>query len=643
MAAEADIPLEIPIAMPARLYAPARARWYRETGAARDDEALPPFVPEGALLARKLSRVDRVMYSGWIDTGGIYRFEAPAEDVALDPTAFVETSEPPGQVVQDPAPVVVLRRGQAPPPRPPARFVPDPARCVALVTTPALERVPAPQIVANGAWKPRVEFYPAPVREELVGLLAVEVPQSRHGRYLVRRDGGPVLAGAVPPSNQVYVWTPPLVRGAYGRMEQAELKALDAPELALVPDPHPFLDAEALPAGEGPDVVVATSYDYTTIEFRRFRRVRTQVLIVPTAKRHSARRREEGWIGHHREAPSGNLLGKVIDALPGEFESGIRTLARSAAVQLVLTVATYGAAAAATSALAQAAEVGAAGAAGSASSTAPGAVARTETAGAVSSSSSSAAATPARAVEAASTAAPLAAKVAPVVAPKVTNAALAEAAKGSAYLAGLDEFYGIVLRELVVQAQLTQRDRDALRLELALIKAKVAEEGGQTLAIAVTVWRAVRAIVLTVATGGAAEGAARAVEEAAMQALSAAQKAVELLTTALRANDERELLRIVEEKIRAMDAAAIAELEALLNAPALAHDNAAALSGPSEATPAGPAPSSAPEAAAATPEGAPARPVSRFVAVLIEWGDAIGRALERIGERPRTSTVNGGT
>lgn len=411
--------VEIPIQTVARYYHEMRANYLRVTGAPRNDQWYPCFLPPGSMRARKLTAAQQ---------DGYYAYNDPASDFAVDPAAVREAPEPVNTItIQDAAPRPYFYGGRAvKPPAPPPRFVTeiDKSRFLAVIA-PAGNLGPA---TFQGGRAVAPSRYPTPIRPELVGVHAVE-DSARHGRALVSVNGAPLnLTDSWWIGNPIHAYAPAPTfaaahaAGFYGWNYGVQAIDFPQPVKVLIRDPHPWIPAAAMPVPAGPNVAIPL---YGGTQVNVYRPVMTTRILVPIGKRRELRDTGHGLMLWYTEAPSGNYWG--TDWGRATIIAGIIIVGPSAAFAV-------------------------------------GAVAG-PTIGAV------------------LTAAVLPLATGLAIAPTATAEVLAEIAKGTQYLAGFDLFYGQLFRELAIIAQGDIQAQNRLRLALAKLKGDIDKDGGLSLVI----------------------------------------------------------------------------------------------------------------------------------------------------------------
>jgi len=532
---------EVPVLLSRADYDRTRRNFYLLSGMGRDDARLPKLVPPGALEVRLRDIQDPTFG----DADRRAELDLPAYDTATPASAWVPARTRTVERTRQVCPPQILRHGQAPSGcRTEVYLEAAPAwdgraRLPRWVTlrdqSEALRNAQALAAQSRGnptvAYAPRFDATPEAARAGLSDLVRVEV----------RDDDGSILTGEVEPSRpdatltddwwydtawgreEVVTFVPPLVLGKYG-WQPAVVSPLDeGDDVVLVRRPHPYIVGMPEPvlgvvplatqSGRG-DAPLATS----PADPRG--RYRSPVVVTGAYKRNRPIRLPEGWIGWYQESDDSPWYERAV-------RDAVGTVARIGAVRLLAAgvgaIFTAGAAAPLIQAgLSLASSAGGDAAGGFVG--APGTAAATGTPPGASVTSGTAV-SPSNALaelaERAAAEAPRAVDAAPVVAPTQTNVVLQEIAKGLAYIP-FDSLETLAFRELVLQAEVRRARRDALRLELARIRAKVEAEGGVWLFAAQKAFELVRVVILTVASGGiltTVEAAIKAALEAAITAL----------------------------------------------------------------------------------------------------------------------------
>lgn len=288
----------------------ARAAFYRFVNMPRDDKLMPIDVPAGDVVARRVTAITDAR--SWVRAPE-YQLGDPASDVLLRYADLVITTDPPGRTVQDPAPVLnpgILRVGEVRRygPLPPPRFFPDATRAVAMLAAPALASIPPPVVLRKGEVGPVVALYPRPVDQNLVGMLAVTCAAADHGKFLVRRDGGPIVADTSWRSTAwgdelAHVFVPPVVMGGYGVTAPASVLQFDQEDAVLVADPHPYIPASALSRVtlEPPTATLDNVFFQVAPRTMTLRRVRSLGIAYLSGDQNGPRRLEPGWLGSHEK------------------------------------------------------------------------------------------------------------------------------------------------------------------------------------------------------------------------------------------------------------------------------------------------------------------------------------------------------
>jgi len=271
-----------------------RAKYYRATGQARDDEALPLPRPDGYVPARRITRISSLSAGGIAPRRLLYEFDAPADDVTIDLSLYATVERPPGRLVQDPPTSVydqATRRIVTTPG--PQRFVPDPAMSIVVVARPALERGPQGALVTPGAPPPPdIAYYPSPPLADHVGMLAVQKdgPEGHH-TYLVRRDGQPISPRgdtAWSTSRWAFeaalIFLPPLVLNAWRAPVPATSVSFEALVPVLVRYPHPWLPDSVFERAGG-ETVPAMLEETGFVAVRDYRILQTTTVAFPLGDR----------------------------------------------------------------------------------------------------------------------------------------------------------------------------------------------------------------------------------------------------------------------------------------------------------------------------------------------------------------------
>lgn len=285
----------------------ARAAYYRASGIARDDGALPLVSGIGTIWARRITGLANAR--SWVDAPE-YVLADPASDMPLALGDLVEVTEPPGTLYTPPARFDqrTLARIQDPP-----YTVPDPARAVFVSADADLAALPPPAVLPRGALLPHARLYPAEPLPRAVGVFSVRAQDVRlpHGRWLARRDRGPLVPdlswrasnwGRAPS----VVFVPPAVIGS-ANTSRADSIILETEDAVLTSLPHPFIPASAVERAvlepgwidAPPGTARAGQVQY------KLARVRSMVVLTASGSGNGAQRLEPGWIGsHERSDPS---------------------------------------------------------------------------------------------------------------------------------------------------------------------------------------------------------------------------------------------------------------------------------------------------------------------------------------------------
>lgn len=540
----AAMDVEVPVAMPRRLYVQARANWYRAHDGQegrpllpRNDAALPFPVPPGSVLARKITGFEerriQTTGEGVGNATGVERFPIygdPASDYAVDPALYVFPDEAAAINAER------MRAALAVPFACPigSRRVDVPVTEWGIVVYTVSEcRRPDGTLVAP---VPGPDARPLDLAPFAIGNPPISVPPAQRpegassfdylagwraaqvGDFALEGSLGLSLrpgAGADPRSHdwwaassfaeELLEFRPPNLRGAYESYDAPLEIPLGRMRFVAIRDPHPWIPAEALPPhanGVAEPFRVRTSYTGGAQFTHVYRLVKADRVLFHLAHRHGLAEFP------HPAVPEGVITGTYVDHADGNFFK--QPEAAYLFAGLVVLTGIYlpyliAAPAFATSVA-------------SAGLVVTGTLAAAETA----------------------TGLDLGGKD-----------ALREAAKASAYLGGFDDFWGVILRELAVMVQ-DPDDRDRLRVRLATIRADLDERGGVGLVVART--------VVQVATAIATANVAQAGTFAQQVSIDLAQQALSALEGVAEANNGVELERIITDQIRERTLAAVDQL-----------------------------------------------------------------------------------
>lgn len=580
---QTPLPAYVPRLLSRAEYDRARKAFYRRTGMARDDGLLPKPCPPGYTA---VARVTGTAAPNVVDAAGRavarttprYVLGDPAGDTCVRTEDHVEVDEPvrlepvPPQLVPRPRPAgAPLRLGPAPwgydeIPQPP-RAVPDAVRFVAILANPRAQnfRPRSP----DGTLGPSqlADWYPTPPRPELVGAWAI-LDDARHGRALGRRDGVAIQPLAdedwydTPWGRELAVtFVPPLLPFLNQQWVPSQLVTLDAPADVLVPVDDYFVASPRFTERPTSLTVIHSAQAPETLAVARVESAAFAIPTLPPGQYNSTigeRRLPDGWAAWYAHEARRTDWERFSDS----FEDFARSVARSAAarglVMAVGSVLTAGAGAPALASILSAA----ASATGGLSSVAVDALVRE---GATN-------LTPQLrlglrpglaeylgqpvAERAVSGAVSAAVDHAPWLAPEETNRVLQQAAEIAARYDFLGTIYTMSFNELVVQAERSRRKRDELRLLLAEIQARMANE--RWVVVARAAYKALETAVLAASGIG---GAVLAVRAGLELAASAAKVGLQMLQAGeLARSAERDARRRAADQ-QAADDAAIRALE----------------------------------------------------------------------------------
>jgi hypothetical protein len=565
--------LEIAVTLPARVYVSVRQKYLHALSKPNDPDApsrasIPHPMTGRAPIAKRITGVHTGYFGRNSTTPALngpastlrpidYFYDAPADDFAVELAAFRSASVP-ESVTTTPGTAQVSA---------PGKLGYKPAVPGVSIRTAQLDRflaVVSPRTVG------------AARRADFVGAFAIEQPGASN-EALTPKHGGTVLrsdswwaAGAE--GDRLVSFVPTAVQG-YDGPYRASAHTFPKPTLVLVRDPHPWLPAEYLPPREGEYVLIAN----TRGQIERFRPVRVSTVYWTPYKRRELRDTGRGLLPWYEEAESGNFLntsaGRVAVQV-GALAIGVLTGGAALPALGAIGSITYGGSAVAPALnTVQAVAIN------------PGVYVQVGYGGVMTG-----------------------AAVGSVVAPNPTANALAELAKGSQFLGGLDGILGAIGREIAINLQTSPARRDGLRLQLAQLKAKIQAQGGAFLRGAQGAVALLRAAVTAGADAGLTAG-----EQAALEI---AQRAASALDQLLSTRNDLELTRAAYDKAdREFRAWLDAELLSL-SGPAPAPAPIAPASRPSDVAPVG--------AIGAATEKAP--PAGGFLRAVLDgfWREVLG-------------------
>lgn len=515
---------EIPVLLSRANYDRTRKNFYRVTGMPRNDEVLPKLVPPGASLIRKVTGFALTRPGGgnflaeWSTV-----FDDPSSDYALPLEQFYMTfaeheASAPREEVRNPYGMVLFTK------------VASPDFSTALYPEQEFgTQVTPPNYV--GRWATSNRGWPA-----------------WYGNLFLRPGGVDPHSDEwwydTPWGREVAVtFVPPLVMGQFG-FEQAVMSPLSEPQVVAVRWPHPYIVGLPEPTEKR---ILNLWWAGTPNPGTQVGLFKSSVIATGAGGRqYPILEGGEFWIGSYRDKDKKEWWENALDV-------AVQTVARETALQILIqTVGTVVSAGAASgfiqAGLSLASRFGGDAVVKALTQSDLPTLPEMLRPGYSQGAGTAAQGTQNVIIEAAAEIAP---EALPVVAPEETNAVLAEAAKASVVLENLgpvQELYALAFRELAVLAQTSTEKRDALRVELAGLRAKL--EGQDWYRISTEVWEKGRLIAsgLALVFGGGVEALAQALAKLAETALTAA-------STALKIQDANELMRIARDQLEAQNQA----------------------------------------------------------------------------------------